>query len=167
MTKILLLVAFVACAIGWTRSTNSAEAKHVAWIKYETTSCFGVCPVFAIRVFEDGRIEYEGRRFVMQRGLRFGRLSSKRLEELRQAVAEFKQLATHCCDCADRTDAPTTIIEVHGDEGNKTVRHYHGCESAPASISVLEDKIFTLTRAVRWVGSESERRKQKWNRNSQ
>jgi hypothetical protein len=125
--------------------------------------------VFSIRVFSDRRIEYEGKRFVIQRGLRFGRLPAARLEKLRQAVAEadFNNLPTHCCDCRDKTDAPTKTIRIRSEKGTKSVSHYHGCLSAPPSISELENKIFALTGAARWVGSEAEIRKQKWNKNSQ
>ena len=169
MTRTIFIVLTLVCGIGWTRSVTASAAPKGPWLSFETTACLGICPVYTVRVFSSGRIEYDGKRFVIQRGHRFGRLPAGRLEKLRQAVTEagFNDLPANCCDCHDKTDAPTMIIGIHSEEGTKSVRHYHGCLSAPSSISELEKKIVALTGVSRWIGTEAEIRKQKWNRNSQ
>jgi hypothetical protein len=90
------------------------------------------------------------------------------LEKLQHAVVDTKiaKLGEDCCNCIDRTDAPSTIIELADKSGTKTIRHYHGCSSAPDSIFDFEAAVLETTGATRWIGSEAERKKQKWNRNS-
>ena len=122
--------------------------------------------MFTLRVFANGRVEYEGKRFVVQRGQRRTRLSPDQLTKLRDVAARIVRLDTHCCDCHDRTDAPSTYMDVADNGLIKSIRHYHGCRSAPGEADDVEDKVMSITGAGKWVGSESERRRQKWNRNS-
>ena len=132
-----------------------------AWIVLKTTMCFGTCPVFDLAVFPDGRVLYYGQLYVMQRGLRKASLPSATVDQLRRAIddSHVATLNPKCCDCISVTCAPSTFLQI-ADEGRLTsIRHYHGCESAPASLRVLEDAIVEITGAVKWVGTDAELRR--------
>ena len=119
-------------------------------------------------MFADGRVEYEGKRFVIRRGAARTHLAPAKLEALRRVVAEANVISMdrHCCDCRTRTDAPWTYLEIGDDTGLKSINHYHGCSSAPEALSMLEETIISTAGVSKWIGSESERRRQKWTRYS-
>src|SRR6188508_3223081 len=83
-----------------------ALGKAAPWINLSRTECYGTCPVFTVRVFATGDVEYEGKRFVMQKGLRRRHLEPAELDRLRRAVTEanVSKLQRDCCNCRTRTD---------------------------------------------------------------
>ncbi len=167
MTKAMILVAAIACAFLPPSNAFGGPAK-APWISVRRTECYGVCPVFTLRVFADGRVEYEGKRFVIRRGVVRTHLPPAKLETLRQVVADANvtKLDSHCCDCRTMTDAPWTYLEISDETGLNSIDHYHGCSSAPKALSVLEETIISIAGVPKWIGSESERRRQKWTRDS-
>jgi hypothetical protein len=145
-----------------------ALAKPAPWISLSRTECYGTCPVFTVRVSATGDVEYEGKRFVIQKGVRRGHIGSAELDRLRRAIADanVSKLESNCCNCRTRTDAPWTYLQITTEGGMKAIDHYHGCSSAPAAVSALEDAIVSSTTAMKWVGSEGERSRQRWTRDS-
>jgi hypothetical protein len=167
MTKAMLLTTAIAWSFVSAANAFGGPAK-APWISLRRTECYGTCPVFTLRVFGDGRFEYEGKRFVIRRGRVRAYLAPAKLEILRQAVAEanLAVLDRHCCDCRTRTDAPWTYLEIVDQTGLKSIDHYHGCSSAPKRLSVLEETIVSTAGVPKWTGSDSERSRQKWTKDS-
>jgi Domain of unknown function (DUF6438) len=140
------------------------------WIMLTRTECFGTCPVFELSVLPDGRVIYNGKRFVMRDGVQQASLPEAMVDELRRAleVSHFAALDPHCCDCTTKTDAPWTrmlVIDEH--TGPKTIEHYHGCASVPASLPLLEEAVIRLSGAITWIGTDAERQRHKWTTGSQ
>ncbi len=107
--RILLGVAIagaITLAIAWSAEGRDAEVTQPPWITFSRSGCLGICPVFTLRVFANGRVEYDGKRFVIQRGRRRGQLSPRQLGRLRDVAARMAQFDAHCCDCRERTDHP-------------------------------------------------------------
>jgi uncharacterized protein DUF6438 len=104
MKKAMLLTAAIAFASVPASNALGGPAK-ASWISVRRTECYGFCPVFTLRLFADGRVEYEGKRFVIRRGIVRTRLTPAKLDTLRRVVAEanFASLDRHCCDCRTRT----------------------------------------------------------------
>jgi hypothetical protein len=145
---------------------NAESSAREPWLRLETRGCLGVCPIYSLTVYRDGAFAFDGRRFVVRRGMKRGRLQATELTSLRKALVEsgFLTLADHCCDCRERTDHPWSVIQVTQEGVSKKVEHYHGCSTAPRSVPVLEDAMVTATRALRWIGTyeERERRTKQW-----
>lgn len=165
---ILLLVALAGLVASIAYAGGRDGDSSQAWISIERTACYGTCPQFALRITSDGKVVYDGKRFVMRRGAQERRLQPAEVARLRRAVDQsgFARLEIHCCDCVTKTDAPSTLIDIADQNGVRSIRHYHGCSSAPESLSVLEESIISLSGAAKWIGSEAERDRQKWTRNS-
>jgi hypothetical protein len=135
----------------------------------ETTACFGTCPEFVLTIFAGGDVEFVGSHCVIRMGISRGKLTPEAVTRLEKAVAgsPFWQLSPKCCICREETDHPWTYLEVSraGTDDAKTIRHYHGCLSAPAGLTALEDAILTETGAIKWIGSREERRAKRWKTN--
>jgi hypothetical protein len=126
----------------------------------ERTMCYGTCPVYALRVYADGRVEYEGRGYVKLIGAGSARLSPRELAALVAAFTDAKYLdLAGPFDCEERTDHPGAKLHFDDGQRSRDLVHDHGCVS-PANVgamSKLEDAFDRIVKSVRWVGTPAER----------
>jgi hypothetical protein len=161
-----LLLALLVWVADATRPPEAVAGRGEPWIHLETRACFGVCPVYTLRVSRDGQVSFEGQKFVIHPGARRRRLGKSDLVRLQKAVdaSGFAGLSPQCCDCRERTDHPWTIVEIVKDGAAKTIEHYHGCRSAPPAMATLEDAIVSISGALRWIGTPEQRGRRPWAR---
>jgi hypothetical protein len=128
---------------------------------YAATACKGTCPVYAIDVYRDGFVKYEGKAFVKRRGVATARLPSAKVGMIRYAFesAAFRSLPVHCCDCRPRTDFPSVILAIEDARPRVEVVHYAGCAETPSAVHALEERLKGLLRVERWIGKEAEPRR--------
>lgn len=160
----------VALALRRAVAGPTAGRTRAPWIRLETRACLGTCPVFTLLVYRDGEVVFDGLHCVMHKGQARSRLAAGEITRLEAAIGQsnFWNVDEKCCNCRDFTDAPWTIIEIARDEvggSPKTIEHYYGCESAPKTMETLEREIISLTGAGKWIGTQEERKRQKWGRN--
>lgn len=130
--SLLLLLSFFsltlpACAqkgpAQKTKAKKAATARNTApnaaapVIVFERTPCFGTCPSYLMQVFADGRVAYEGRRFVAVAGKKDLRLPAATVADLLQQAqtARFDTFASSYPSGA--TDLPSTIISIRQPDG--------------------------------------------------
>ena len=126
----------------------SATAPPAVVITLQRTACFGACPDYTVRITGDGRVSYEGRRFVRVKGRRTVRISPAAVAAL---VEEFQR--THYFDLKDEytariTDMPTTTTSIRIGSRFKRVVDYYG---APPELTALENRIDEVAGSRRWV----------------
>ncbi|WP_199332923.1 DUF6174 domain-containing protein [Nostoc sp. FACHB-190] len=125
-------------------------------ITLQRTACYGTCPIYKITIFPDGRVVYEGERFVKVVGKRTARISP---QAVRRLVAEFNKVNYFSLANSyqgGRTDAPSAITSLTIGKRQKTVNHYLGSPNAPQALTALENKIDAVVNSQRWVGSKNE-----------
>lgn len=123
----------------------------------QRSSCFGTCPVYSVRVYEDGTVLYRGDWHVRVRGGRQARLSPANLDALREAFRRSDFLGlTYRCQFA-RTDNPTARVFFAAGGKARLINHYHGCDGVPRDLTTLEDDIDRIVGTSRWVGPSSAR----------
>lgn len=154
------MFSFVMASCGGTLSTHPvdpAPSEGPLLVVFERYGCHGFCPVYWIRVAEDGGLLYEGAHFVAQVGRRRAQLSSVQLEALRGAFADaaFFDLASSY-DHPRYRDLPRIITTYRDGERVKTLVHHLGDISTPAALLELEETIDYIVGSERWVGSEAE-----------
>lgn len=91
-------------------------------LTFERTPCYGTCPAYAMQVFADGRVEYNGRRAVPLMGTKELTLPASAVADmLKQAKeAHFDQFQDKYSQ--NTTDLPSTIIAIRQPNGKlKTV----------------------------------------------
>ena len=156
MSRLLVVIAIclavVVISAGCGQPPTPDNMSDVV-VTLERGPCFGACPVYRLTVYGDGRVSYEGIRFVRIEGTRTATISE---DNVRQLIAEFYAIDyfslhdeyTH----ADATDMPsaTTSITIGGK--TKTIIHYHGDFSTPDELTALEDKIDEIVSTRQWVG---------------
>jgi hypothetical protein len=145
MKSIRLLIIGAVCLLA---GVGRAEAQ-LTKISLERTPCFGTCPVYKLTVHSDGKVEYEGKDYVKEKGSRSSKIDQKlflRLMKKVDAIGFFK--------LNDRyegrvTDLPTRITTVTKGDVSKTVRNYYG---GPKGLRDLEQLIDEVTNSAKWTG---------------
>ena len=112
--------------------------------------CPGACPDYSIVIHGDGKVLYEGRRYVAEKGKRQGRISAQQVKAL---FLEFDGIGFFSLQ--DRYDAiaadgavTKTSIEASG--RSKQVVNCHPSR-APDGLYNLEKTIDEISNSSRWV----------------
>jgi len=115
--------------------------------------CLGYCPVYETAIYRDGKVLFRGDYYTKETGLHEGVIDTDSISRLKAAIqsSNFYDLPHNCCNCYDFTDAPSVVIEINDGVYSKRIEHYHGCQSAPKSISVLEDQIDEISGTLQWI----------------
>lgn len=156
---IIVVLVAMACARSPREKAPSAEqGAKVTFLKMERGSCYGICPVYALTVYKDGAVDFEGKHHVKVRGRASAHLQQEQMSELARAVkaASFDSLQPSY-ERVGVTDRATVVLSIARDDASKTVRHYLGDDSAPASLVELEDAIERIVQVEQWTGSSAER----------
>ena len=138
----------VVLAVGLVAGNGKAESP-VTKISLERTACYGTCPVYKLTVYSDGKVEYEGKDHVKEKGARSSKIDEKffvRLMKKADEIGFFK--------LKDRydglvTDLPTRITTVTKGDVSKAVRNYYG---GPKGLHDLEQLIDEVTNSAQWTG---------------
>jgi hypothetical protein len=86
-------------------------------ITFERTPCFGTCPSYMMQVYADGRVAYEGRRFVAVEGKKDLKLPAATVADMLQQAknAHFETFEQKYASGA--TDLPSTIVAIRQPDG--------------------------------------------------
>src|SRR5437879_952469 len=105
------LLPMVSCV---QKSIGSLEQVSLA-----RTTCYGTCPAYTVTIFSDGRVDYEGKRFVKTKGKRTKRLDANAIRKLTDEIERVNYFglrdgyASTEDGCPTRwTDNPAAITSV-------------------------------------------------------
>jgi len=121
----------------------------------ERTGCYGECPVYRLTVNSDGSVVYVGTRWVKVLGRQVYKVSDAQLAELQAAFdrAGFFQFRDY--DHVESTDDDWAHVSFRRGSTFKRVRHYHGDNSAPPALGVLEDEFDRIVDSSKFVGAQA------------
>jgi hypothetical protein len=167
--RAVLAVPLLAAACGGSppaaplaNTSGPAAHAHEPLASLERTGCFGTCPIYKVTVFRDGAVEYAGEEFVKLTGKATAHLNSDVIDQL-DALFQHGYLDLEDTYTDERmTDMPsanTSYTPVGGKP--KAIKHYLGDNTAPASLTDVEDGVDRLVHIERWIGTEAERKKRR------
>ena len=152
-------IIFSAAILLLSASLVTAESE-ITTITLERTPCFGTCPVYKLTIHRSGKVEYEGKDHVREKGIRTGKISAGDFDKLVKKIDEINFFSLN--DRYDGknpdgsgvtvTDLPTRTIGVTRDSRTKTVENYF---RGPKGLKELEDLIDELTNSAEWVGGHA------------
>ncbi len=144
---LLFLFSLLSSAfIGGVSATGSSG------IILERGMCYGYCPVYSLYLWENGSVLYNGTLFVKETGQRKGTINETAFSEILEIAEDmgfFTMNDTY--DRVDMTDMPSAVITINTGSFHKRVEHYHGDQSAPESLTALEEAIDTAAGVSRWT----------------
>ena len=122
-------------------------------ISLERTMCYGSCPVYKVTIFGDGRVKWEGERFVAMEGRLEWLTTRRRLTALAKAVEKINYFVLSWTPGMGETDCPSAITSVEFRDGRcRTIEHYLGDPHAPEELDKLEASIDRLAGTAPYVG---------------
>lgn len=144
---VLSLVIFSLQSIFAQEQAPLEEITNDVVISFEATRCYGTCPVFSFKIYEDGTGRYIGKEYVEKEGIYETKVSSDDMEELVEIFEkydfwEFKNRYTEHV-----SDLPTIYVYLSHEGKQKKVTDYHG---APESLKEMEKEIVEKLRSLEW-----------------
>ncbi|HEX4641375.1 MAG TPA: DUF6438 domain-containing protein, partial [Chthoniobacterales bacterium] len=138
-------IAFVIVAFFIAVLSARAESS-ITSITLERTMCFGSCPVYRLAVRSSGRVEFDGKAFVREKGKRTAQISAQDFARLAKKIEEInffgldKRYDGKGPDGTGVTvtDLPTRKTTVTKGRETKTVENYF---QGPPGLKELEDLI--------------------------
>ena len=125
----------------------------------ERQECDLTCPIYKLTISADGKVVYEGRRFVKKTGIVRSSISQEKLAELISEIERInyfslKDKYSPGGECPQVvTDYPTAITSVRINGKSKTIEHYYGCTGSDVmqELTSLESKIDELVDTRQWI----------------
>lgn len=130
----------------------SSEAVENAVITIERTVCFGSCPDYALTIYGNGTVNYEGRNFVAVAGKRTASISPGNVRELVNNFYDIHYFSLRDKYVDQVTDLPTTTTSISVDGRFKKIVDYYG---APEELKQLENRIDQIANSDMWVKGSS------------
>jgi len=116
-------------------------------LSIEKLRCMGDCPVFTLKIYENGFILYDGKMFVSQIGKYSGRISKRELEKLQNKFLENGFFFFKDYYKATGMDLQTTLIFFSHKDQEKLIRDY---SMPPEELKELEELLTGLIERVKW-----------------
>ena len=119
------------------------------FIELRRTLCYGRCPIYRVRIYADGRIEWTGESFVRVTGPATANVAP---EDARALIEKFRAAGFwSLCESYDRriTDVPAAITQLHIAGSEKSVRDR--ANAAPDWLRESEHAIDALAGTSRWI----------------
>ena len=161
---LLLMLSLMLSACSSLPNTNSSGEQPTmetvpadTVITLERTACFGTCPIYTLKIYADGKVEYEGQDFVTVKGSQTGSITPEQVKELVDGFKNADYFNLKDDYTAPVTDLPTTISSITLDGKTKKISNYGNCshgsaEKAPQALCDLEITIDKVTNSAQWTG---------------
>ncbi|HKU36983.1 MAG TPA: DUF6438 domain-containing protein [Polyangiales bacterium] len=130
------------------RELNEEDRKYLDAsdfeILFESTACFGTCPVYALRLRSDGSIRFIGYQYVSKPGAYDTNVSAESVRELydsivRRGFLDFHSAYTFDQNCDDYwTDSPHSFYVLRADGAEKAVEFDRGCKDDNPALDALD-----------------------------
>lgn len=134
MRIVSILFIFVINISCNTVSENTKEELNQIAISLEKTACFGTCPVFKIKIYNNGDAIFEGKKFVKKTGLIKFKVKQNEIQKILAKAKNIKFTKMLNEYTEKITDLPTTYIQIK----EKKIKDYYG---APKKLKDLEKLI--------------------------
>lgn len=134
MRSISVLFIFLINISCNTVSENTKEKLNQLAISLEKTACFGTCPVFKIKIYNNGDAIFEGKKFVKKTGLIKFKVKQNEIQKILAKAKNIKFTKMLNEYTEKITDLPTTYIQIK----EKKIKDYYG---APKKLKDLEKLI--------------------------
>ncbi len=144
--------ALAAAVAGCGGNDERAEGSHPVSITMERNACFGRCPVYRLDISDSGKVVYEGRGFVQERGRHEATIPAEDVQALAKEIEAAGFFSLRDNYPPDATDHATVITSVTIDRKTKRVEHNLGSTTAPAALEALYRRIDEVARSKQWVG---------------
>jgi Domain of unknown function (DUF6438) len=151
------MTVLAACATPQTRADQVAPDSE-AVVRLERGPCHGTCPVYAVALYADGRVQFTGIRFVTPVGTDSSRVAASAVASLRDAfrAREFGAVPSAIeyasGNCGQYiADLSTVVLTVRDAGRTHTVRFDEGCGNHPVMLDSLARQVDSVSGSATWT----------------
>ncbi len=119
-----------------------------ATIEMSKTGCYGMCPVYEIKIDGRGNVSFSGKRFIEKEGYIEKQLSAEATNNLFKAFIDGNFWNFEDEYTENVSDLPTTYLSLSHDDKSKRVTDYYG---APDALKRLEKLVENIANLDGWV----------------
>ncbi len=152
---------------------SSAEVFVDSMISLERSECFGTCPNYKVTIWGDGRLIYEGIKYVKTEGTITAKVATKQFQELMAAFRKAKYFKLRDSYAYEKDGCTAMVSDefwayttIQINSRKKSIRHYMGCYEGSDKFNLelqrlteLENKIDEIIKIEQWIGTKEERNK--------
>ncbi len=116
----------------------------------QQTGCYGKCPVFEYKIFDDGRVTYIGRKHVERLGVFEARLSHDLVSQIiayADLVGFFQMPDLYPDTARDIVELPSTVSFIKKDGVGKSVINRY---DAPKGLAEFESFFLNIMNSLEW-----------------
>jgi hypothetical protein len=150
-----VIAAGLALAIvgaGCSEKSGDAGPPRTVSITMERTPCFGNCPVYRLDLDGSGKVAYDGRGFVKERGRREATVPAAEVQALANEIESAGYFTLRDNYPPDATDHAIVVTTITIDRKTKRIEHNLGSRSAPVALEDLYRRIDEVAGSKQWVG---------------
>jgi len=132
-------------------------------LSLERGPCRGMCPVYRVEVYGDGRVHFDGKQHVGSLGAQTGVAPTSEVQALLRAIqsSEFSSVDTlfemGSAGCGQyMADLPTSKLSAKLGMQMKTVHLDPGCQNAPRFLRTLEAQVDSVARTAQWIAGKGD-----------
>jgi hypothetical protein len=151
------LASLAACATPQSRA-GDVSPESDAVVRLERGPCHGTCPVYAVALFADGRVQFTGIRFVTPVGTDSARIAASAVAALRDAFRTRAFTAVPSAieyangNCGQYiADLSTVVLTVRDAGRTHTVRFDEGCGNHPVMLDSLARQVDAVSGTAAWT----------------
>lgn len=126
---------------------NEAQVKsEVILAQIKRNACFGTCPVDLITIYEDGRVQYKGVKFVKNLGTHTAQLDEARLLKLKSLIDDISSYKLNSKYIREHiSDLPSRVLTKRD---GTTIRYQ--ISQSPDILVELDKYVYEIKDAVGW-----------------
>ncbi|MFW5795254.1 MAG: DUF6438 domain-containing protein [Bacillota bacterium] len=120
-------------------------------------SCYGSCPAYKLEIYSDGKVKYEGDRFVKVTGTKIWYIDDIAIKKLNNLITNYGYFDMLKSENPNSfiTDLPTITTSVEMMDGKKrTIKNYHGIDDWPEKLKKFEDEIDEIVNSYDVIGKK-------------
>jgi len=147
LLKKTILIPAISVSLLWACNIYKKASTSPLIIEYERTECSGTCPVYTIKIYENGVAFLDARKNLDYIGLYHGRITQNELLKLKSSFD-----ACHFFELNDSyeslmLDLPTKYITYTFNGKNKKVKAYY---NIPKNLKRLINELDLIVTSVNW-----------------
>lgn len=146
-----LLIGLLACKSkekAITKTTQNIEkfTQLDDFVSLDRTGCFGTCPIYQIKIFRSGKVQYFGRKFVDNEGVFQAQMNKQQVNDFFTEVDALNWESFPDQYPMDNVDFPQFRVEIKLGDFQKIIRGNTRADEALINLTQTIDELFeTLT----------------------
>ena len=128
-------------------------------IELERRGCYGICPIYSLRILGDGRVQYAGQHFVLVEGAQTARIDPRQVQELVTAFENIDFFALPdrlSYGIEDLDESRTCLTWMNAGKCVEIRSAYPAAGLAElAQVKELNNVIDQVARVEQWVGARN------------